>query len=111
MVLREIGDDYEEIDHILVNLRKVCAQIGVPVSRHDVYEALNDLFDKELAGAYRLSPSSPVTQVYEMPKEDELDVSSYFLISDDGLRVLRSEFEYPLDDEGVLRSDWVPPSQ
>lgn len=56
MVLREISDDYENIDQIILpNVAKQCSKLGFVVERSQIVTALGELIQDGLAKAYLLS--------------------------------------------------------
>ena len=111
LVLREIGDDYENVDQmILQNVAAVGAKCGLTIDRPEIVKALAELIKDGLAKAYLLSGTKPyATELPGMPQIDvaEEDFKTYFYITKKGLDLHRSDDTYwPFDDEDNPRAEW-----
>lgn len=57
-VLNEVGDDYENLEHIHTLIARDSARCGLAeVSRPEIVEGLAGLIESGLAKAYRLTPT------------------------------------------------------
>ena len=111
LVLREICDDYENVDQIILpRVAKDAAKCGLVIERSEIVNALAGLVQHGLAKAYLLSPFEPYsTELQRMPALDviEEEFETYFYVTKKGLDLQRSNaVSWPFDDEGELRSDW-----
>jgi hypothetical protein len=102
LVLREISDDYENVDQIIFpNVFEGCAKRGVKIERSNVVEALAELIEDGLAKAYVLSGTKPYsTQLPGMPGLEivEEHFKTYFYITKKGVDLVRSYVGLPFDD-------------
>jgi len=103
LVLREISDDYENVDQVVLRgVREVGAKCGLTIERPDVLEALAGLIENGLAKAYLLSATKPfATEIEGMPALDiiEEDFRTYFYITKKGLDLHRSDDSlWPFED-------------
>jgi len=107
MVLREISDDYENVDQIILpNVGKECAKLGFVVERSDIVDALADLIKDGLAQAYLLSTTEPAKELQGMPPLDVVEeyFETYFYITKKGMDFYQSDDTWwPFDDEGKPR--------
>ncbi len=103
MVLNAISDDYENVDQaILVDVKKVGAQLGYTVGRSDIVVALASLIGDGLAKAYLLSGTEPSRELEGMPPLDvaEENFKTYFYITKKGMILhLSDDTWWPFDDE------------
>jgi hypothetical protein len=69
LVLREISDDYESVDQIILrDVARDGAKLGLSVERSDIVDALARLIEDGLAKAYLLSSREPYsTELPSMP--------------------------------------------
>jgi hypothetical protein len=109
MVLNAIGDDYENVDQVI--LRDVAgdgAKLGLTIARSEIVDALAELIADGLAKAYLLSSREPYsTELQGMPSLDvvEENFTTYFYITKKGMDLhLSDDTWWPFDDEGVPRS-------
>ncbi len=105
MVLREICDDYENVDQVILrNVAKDGAKLGMTIERSEVVDALAWLIQDGLAKAYRLSGTKPFAIELEgMPPLDvvEEDFKTYFWATKEGLDIhLSDDSWWPFDDDG-----------
>jgi hypothetical protein len=102
LVLREISDDYENVDQIIFpNAFEGCAKRGVKIERSRVVEALAGLIEDGLAKAYVLSRMKPYST--ELPGMPNLEIveehfKTYFYITKKGVDLLRAYVGLPFDD-------------
>ena len=113
LVLNEIGDDYENVDQVILReVAKTGARCGLTIERFEVVDALASLIADGLAKAYILPgpERSPFSgELPGMPPMDEVEENfkTYFYITKKGMDLHLSDREwFPLDDEGELRKDW-----
>jgi len=103
LVLREISDDYESVDQIILrNVARDGARLGLSVERSDIVDALARLIEDGLAKAYLLSSTEPYsTEIQGMPSLDfvEEDFKTYFYITKKGVDFHSSDDTWwPFDD-------------
>jgi hypothetical protein len=108
LVLREISDDYENIDQIILrNVAKGGARFGLTIDRAEVVNALAGLIEDGLAKAYDLTVAEPASaELPGMPAVDvvEEDFKTYFYITKEGLDFYLSDktrWPFGYDDEPV----------
>jgi hypothetical protein len=111
LVLRQICDDYENVDQIILpRAAKDAAKCGLVIERSEIVNVLTRLIQDGLAKAYVLSPFEPFsTELQGMPALDviEADFETYFYATKKGIDLRLSRWRScPFDDEGELRSDW-----
>jgi len=75
MVLREICDDYENVDQIIFpHVARQAAKCGFVIERSEIVDALAGLIQEGLAKAYLLSPFEPYsTELQGMPPLDVIE--------------------------------------
>jgi len=102
LVLREISDDYENVDQIIFpSVLEACAKRGVKIERSNVVEALAGLIEDGLAKAYVLSGTKPYsTELPGMPSLEIVEVhfKTHFYITKKGVDLLRSYVGLPFGD-------------
>lgn len=112
MVLNEICDDFEHVDHIIFpHVRDLASKRGLTVERTEVIDALTGLVQDGLAKAYELSPAaeSPFHgELPGMPSDVDSESSMYFYITPAGMDVHLADDWWPFDDEGALLPGWTP---
>ena len=104
LVLREICDDYENVDQIILpSIAREGAPHGFTIERSEVVEALRGLVSDGLAKAYILSSRLPhVTELDGMPEigEVEENFTTYFWATQKGLDFHRADDTWwPFADE------------
>jgi hypothetical protein len=111
LVLRQICDDYENVDQIIFpGVAKDAAKCGLVIERSEIVNALAGLIQDGLAQAYLLSSHPPyATELQGMPPLDVIEeyFETFFWATKLGkdLRVSHMT-SWPFDDEGELRPDW-----
>jgi hypothetical protein len=111
-VLNEIGDDYENLEHIRSLIAKEAERCGLVISIVEIAQALVDLMEAGLAKAYKLTPTRRTAE--EVPSVPSLDRIGeyYFWATPKGIELQVSDGDwYPFDENGELRKDWVVPTQ
>jgi hypothetical protein len=73
-VLNEIGDDYENLEHIRSLMAKDAERCGLTISTDEIVQSLADLIQSGLAKAYRFRPpyKSQPDQIPRMPPLEEI---------------------------------------
>jgi hypothetical protein len=107
-VLGTIGDDYENIDQIILpNALRDGARCGVTINRGEIVEALAGLIENGFAKAYMLWGKEPFSrEIVGMPDVSEIeeDFETYFYITDKGLEFhLSNDSWWPFDEDDNLR--------
>lgn len=106
LVLAEVSDDYEEVDHIFENVSARARLCQVAVQVDDVCATLADLVGLDLARAYRLSTTSPAVEV-SIPLDRKQLKNYYFWITEKGKEWLHSSRDqWPFDEEDSLVPGW-----
>jgi hypothetical protein len=113
LVLREISDDFENVDQIILpNVGAIGSKCGLTIERSEIVDALSDLVARGLAKGYRLSPRPDDPSAGELPGMPDLsaveeDFRTYFYITEAGMAVHRANDDgWPLDDDGNLEPGW-----
>ncbi len=116
LILNSICDDFENVDQVILrDVAGVAAKCGLTVERPEVLDNLRSLVEAGLAKGYDLSAATadPLAgELQGMPPLDapETDFRTYFYPTQKGMEFHDSDGTWwPLDDNGVLRSDWEPP--
>jgi hypothetical protein len=113
LVLNEIGDDFENVDQIILpHVAKGAAKCGLAVERSEIVDALAGLVKDGLAKAYNLTP--PVRDPFsrELQGMPSLDVveeyfTTYFYVTKQGMDLqLSDDTAWLFDEEGNPRPDW-----
>jgi len=111
LVLREICDDYENVDQIIFpRVAKDAAKHGLAIERSEIVDALAGLVQDGLAKAYLLCSHQPYsTELQGMPPLDviEENFETFFWATKRGIDLQCPHMtSWPFDDEGELRSGW-----
>lgn len=112
-VLNEVGDDYENLEHIHTLIARDSARCGLAeVSRPEIVEGLAGLIESGLAKAYRLTPTRRTAEeIPGVPPVDQI-CEYYFWATPEGRELQRSDEDwYPFDESGELRRDWTLPTE
>jgi hypothetical protein len=113
LIVDSMCDDFENVDQVILrDVAGVAADCGLTVDRAEVVQNLRVLVEAGLVKAYLLSTREPPTELDGMPPLDtpEEDFTTYFYPTQKGLDWHESDGTWwPLDEDGVLRSDWKPP--
>jgi hypothetical protein len=108
LILGEIADDYEGLDHIASHVITRAQLCGLSVSPEEVHGLLTDVLRSGFASAYDVSVDPPV-QVSAKEVIGHLQ-GYYFWATEEGKRWFRSSWaEWPFDEEGQLVSGWSAP--
>jgi hypothetical protein len=116
LVLDAICDDFENIDQVILkDVSSTGAKCGLTILRPEIAQGLRALVGAGLAKAYDLrSVRDPFAcELQEMPSLDvpEEPFRIYFHATRKGLELHASDDSWwPLDDDGALRSNWIPPA-
>lgn len=112
-VLNEIGDDYENLEHIAAIITREGNRCGLAISMEDIVHALVELIEAGLARAYKLDPFAPPIEIEGVPPLKDIgDYFFYFWATTKGMELHHSNDEwYPFQENGELRKDWVVPTQ
>ena len=107
LILNEIGDDYENVDQIILpQVAKIGERCGLTIMRPEVVQALTELVEGGLAKAYLLSPWPGESRELEgMPPGDavEEDFETYFLSTREGMELhLSDDSWWPLGDDEYI---------
>ena len=110
-VLDTIADDYEEIEHITELITAWFGACNLGISRNEIVRALIALTQEGFARAYHFTPGHESEEITVLLSPDEIQPQDpYFWITDKGRQEVNCpDVGWPLDDEGLLRKDWVPP--
>jgi hypothetical protein len=112
-VLDVIADDYEEIEHITEVVEKWLGVCKLEITRDEIVQALITLIQENCARAYHLTgmPGHRPEEIKGVPSPDQIQLRDpYFLITDKGVQEVNLPDDgWPFDDEGALRTEWVPP--
>jgi len=111
LVLREISDDYENVDQVILpNVAKDASKCGLVIERSEIVDALAGLIEDGLAKAYLLSTREPFSKELQViPPLDviEENFETYFYVTKKGVELLRSGATLGrVNDEGRLLPDW-----
>lgn len=106
---------FENIDQVILHeVSDVGARCGLAIQRGEVVDALKVLVSDGLARAYNFSGlhRDPFAcEIQGMPPLDAVEeyFRTYFSITDKGMGFHKADRTWwPLDDDGALRSDWIP---
>jgi hypothetical protein len=110
LVLRQICDDYENVDQIILpGVTRDAARCGLVIERSEIVNALAGLIQDGLAKAYLLSPFEPYsTELQGMPPTNviEKDFETYFYATKKGIDLRLSHWtSWPFDEDGELSPD------
>lgn len=106
LVLDEIMDDYEELDHITERMAPLGAQCGVVIQKQAVVQALISLTENGFAKAYSLGRNSKeiegVTPMDNIQAPD-LYRRYYFWVTGNGREEHKKQDSlWPFDEDGRL---------
>ncbi len=105
-VLCAIADDYENLETITRNVEELGVQCGLTAGPAEITDALASLIEGRLAKAYHLSPRNTFEEIGGMPGPNGLgDWQHSFMATGNGRGILLAD--PVLDDEGLLRNDWL----
>lgn len=114
-VLDAIADDYEEVEHITEIIAEWFGVCKLAITRDEIVQALITLTREGFARAYHLSgtPRGEPEEIKVILSSDQIQLRDpYFWITDKGREeISRPNDAWPLDEEGSLRKDWVPPER
>lgn len=111
-VLNEIGDDYENVEHIHTLIARDSSRCGLEISRPDIVQGLRELIETGLAKAYKLTPTRRTAEeVTGVQSVDQMD-DYYFWATPKGRDLQSSDDDwYPFDESGKIRKDWAAPTE
>jgi hypothetical protein len=110
LVLAEISDDYEEVEHIYENVSDRARRCQIVVQRADICALLVDLVAGSLARAYNFSAPGPPIEVTGPLRPEQLD-DYYFWSTQSGVDLLQSKRDqWPFDEEDSLVAGWALPT-
>ena len=102
-----IADLYEEPVHVYDCVAEDLGLCGFAVAPEETQDALIKLTESGLAKAYRLSAREPFAEELQGLPPFDGSYDYYFLITEDGLRILAEwRKDWPFDDEGELIPGW-----
>jgi hypothetical protein len=112
-VLGMIADDYEEIEHITERVGECFGVCRLGITRNEIVQALITLIQEDCARAFHLmgTPGHEPEEIRGVLSPDQIKLRDpYFLITEKGAEeISRLDDAWPIDDEGSLRREWVPP--
>jgi hypothetical protein len=112
-VLDVIADDYEEVEHIIEVVANWFGCCNLGINRNEIVLALISLTQDGLARGYHLmeTPGNKPEEIDARLSPDQIQpYDPYFWITDKGREEVKLPNDgWPLDDDGLLRKDWVPP--
>jgi hypothetical protein len=83
------------------------------IMRDEIVQALITLIEEDCARAYHLlgTPGTEPEEIKVILSPDQIQLRDpYFLVTDKGRQeVSGMDDAWPIDEEGTLRKDWVPP--
>lgn len=100
LVLNELSDDYENLEHITVRVQSLEGQCGLKFTRAEYVSAVVELINLELVKAYRVSPMTTDLEAVGLPPLAEMD-RCYFWQTEKG-RIMNATEPWPIDDDGHL---------
>jgi hypothetical protein len=108
--LDAIADDYEALETITRHVSRAGAQCGLAIQPTEIVQELLRLIELGWADVYYLSQwQRDANKIAGMPPTDQLQ-NYYYYISEAGSIVQAEEWaDYPFDDNGEVRADWIPP--
>ena len=83
LVLSEVSDDYEEIEHILFQLTPLADKFDLTIRLIEVRQALIELIETGLVKAYQLSPGHRSAEEIQGIPPENID-GIYYLVTDSG---------------------------
>jgi hypothetical protein len=110
LVLNEICDDYESLEHVSKWIDKDAHRCGLAIQPAEIVESLGELIALGLARAYlfREGARKP-DEIAGMPAVNKIE-GYYFWATPRGIDLQLSDGRwYPFDDADQLRNDWIPP--
>ncbi len=109
LILNGVADDYHNLWEILDDTGELAVQCGLKVQPSEVRAELMSLIEGGLVKSWRLSPIPPFVEAAAGVSPDGAD-SHYFLITDEGIQVLKSlAGSWPFDEDDRVPDGWVPP--
>jgi hypothetical protein len=110
LVLAQIADDYEEMDHIYEMVCERANRCGIVARMDDIGALLIELVASGLAGAYRLSTKSPPIEIMPPLRPEDLK-EYYFWVTPKGVELFQSSRDQlPFDEEDELVPGWSIPT-
>ena len=114
LILEDVCDDYEEIEHITGSVTVLAQKCGINVTRDEIVQELMNPIDAALVKAYRLFSSRRPAEAFDgRPPLTELEESggyTYFLITENGMKVhLANDHRWRFDQTNLLGRDWISP--